>query len=230
MLVAALIGLAGPAAGGSKPWPEFYPGAQRVRVSDDLRANGRPMRLEYFITEDAPEQVVAWVQRRWLKQGMFVFRVPADPGHLALTGTDLRSGHQRALIVFREGRRTVALLSGGVAGRASAVERDPELPAFEGAIHLSRVDGWDGGVRSSTYSYVVKQPRVEHARFLVTAFRALGWQGGQRKPAKGVRADQAPLLFGRDERMCRVFLASPDNPELTSVRLTVTRRAGRSQR
>ena len=122
---------------------------------------------------------------------------------------ELAYGHQRALIVFREGQRTVALLSGGVAGRASAVERDPELPAFEGAIHLSRVDGWDGGIRSSTYSYVVKQRRAEHEQFLVTAFRALGWQGGRARAAKGVRADQLPLLFGREQRMCRVFLASP---------------------
>lgn len=224
--VTALLMLAATAQAGSAPWPEFYPGAQRVRVGDELVANGRPMRLEYFVTEDAPERVLSWVQRRWQQDGLFVFRVPADPGHLAMTGTDLRSGQQNTLLLFRERRRTVALLSRGVVGSPASVERDPELPAFEGAISLSRVDATDGGVRSSTYSYVVKQRRADHAQFLVTAFQALGWQGGQRKAVEGVKPDQAPLLFGKGARMCRAFIVPTDNPELCSVRMTVTRHAG----
>jgi hypothetical protein len=85
-----------------------YPGAVHTRIGDDLEIGGELYRIAYFTTVDSPLDVAEHFVREWRRRGYPTTAIGDFRSEGVVSAFLTREGVQRAVVVRREGMRTLA--------------------------------------------------------------------------------------------------------------------------
>lgn len=129
-----------------------YPNAVQMPMGTDMRLNGAPHHMTYFVTQDPVQRVVDYYRGVWESQGYRVFgRWDERSGHVHVVEKD---GTRKGISLLARGDDVLVLPSViGGSGFELLAPADARFPALPGSQPVTRLEAYDAGRRNLTYVY-----------------------------------------------------------------------------
>lgn len=166
---------------GPTPWPDIPapPRAQVEWVSDDMRVNGIPMRVQRFDSEASKEEIVAYYVAHWKTPQM-----PVQPGRTVAAVTEqgadtlvarTHGPYYSMVKVHRVGSGSEGTISTSQLLGVDPVVDPSGIPAPGNAQAVSVVEAIDNGKRNKQVLFVSRDSLDSVAGFYLQALRSSGW-------------------------------------------------------
>jgi len=215
----ALLAFAGSAAlaqasftRGSTPWPDIPtpPKAKVQWVSDDMRVNGIPMRVQTFNSEASKEEVVAYYTAYWKTA-----QTPPQPGKTVAAVTPkgddtLVARAHGPFYSMVQVRSAGPGRSSGTISTSQLLGVDPKIdssgvPAPSGATAVNVVEAIDNGKRNKQVLFISRDSLDSVSGYYQRSLARDGWALLQEQVGKSDKTDDAPTsalvrMYGRDKQ------------------------------
>ncbi len=173
-----------------------YPGAEVVRLAGEIAANGRPVQTSFFVTPDAPEEVVRFHVAHFRGKRVDLLDSSIPDGKL-LSVTDNHGGRQLLVTARRTGDGRTEVIRGvsplGVG--FGDTEPPPELPLPGDVVFATKTEDRAGGGKAITLTGFAARPAPAFEADLENGFRAAGWEGGRLSGAPPAPGELASSSF-----------------------------------
>lgn len=215
------------------PWPDVPPPpkAQVQWVSDDMRVNGVPMKVQAFQSRASKDEVVAFYMAHWRIAANAVPDPAKPPASVTAHGPDTlvarAHGPYYSLVKVRttpdggsEGTISTSLLL-GVEPRIDA----SGIPAPRSATPVNVVESIDNGKRNKQVMLVSREPLDSIASYYQTQLTASGWSLLQEQiaSAKGSQGPAIVRMYGRDKQQLDVAMGVDAERRLTIVTVNLVK-------
>lgn len=210
---------------GPTPWPELPapPKAKVEWVSDDMRLNGVPMRIQRFESEASKEEVVAYYAAYWQTS-----QSPAQPGKTSASvtpkGPDTLvarvTGPFYSMVKVRSaGGGSEGTISTSLLGGTEPTLDTAGVPAPASAKAANVVEAIDNGKRNKQVLFLSRDSMTSVAAWYANALRASGWTLLQENAAPASEGKPAGLvrMYSRKSQQLDVALGQDPAAGLTLI-------------
>lgn len=210
---------------GPTPWPELPapPKAKVEWVSDDMRLNGVPMRIQRFQSQASKDEVVAYYTSYW-QTG----QVPPQPGKTSAAvtpkGPDTLvariTGPFYSLVKVRSaGGGSEGTISTSLLGGTEPTLDTAGVPAPASAKAANVVEAIDNGKRNKQVLFLSRDSMASVAAWYANALRAGGWTLLQENAAPATADSPAGLvrMYSRKSQQLDVALGQDPAAGLTLI-------------
>ena len=201
---------------GPTPWPEL-PAPPRARVqwvSDDMRVNGVPMRIQRFDSQASREEVVAFYVAHWKLP-----QQPEQPGRTvaAVTprGPDVIVGRAHGPFYSVVKVRAAGSGSEGTMSTSQLLGTEPVLdaagvPSPQGAQVVNVVEAIDNGKRNKQVLFVSRDSADSVAGYYLRTLRSAGWTLLQEQQAPAVQDSGRAIvrMFSRKDQQLDIAVGT----------------------
>lgn len=211
---------------GSTPWPLIPdPPKSRVEwVSDDMRLNGIPMRVQHFESTASKEEVVAYYVAHW-RTG----QVPIKPGETVAAVTS----HGLDTLVARTHGPFYSMVkvrtagpghSEGTLSTSQLLGSDPKLdtsgiPSPSSAKPVNVVESIDNGKRNKQVLFFSQDSLLSVSSFYQQSLRAGGWTLIQEQSAPATAGAQPAIvrMYSRKQQQLDIALGVDKSKGVTLI-------------
>lgn len=210
---------------GPTPWPDLpAPPKARVEwVSDDMRLNGVPMRIQRFQSRASKDEIVAYYTSYWQTS-----QVPAQPGKTSAAVTS--RGHD-TLVARTTGPfyslvkvRSARTGSEGTISTSLLLGTEPSLntagvPAPASARPANVVEAIDNGKRNKQVLFVSRDSLASVAAWYAQTLHAAGWTLLQENAAPASANGPAGLvrMYSRKKQQLDIALGQDQTAGVTLI-------------
>jgi hypothetical protein len=196
--------------------PEFpTPPAGRLEwVAPNLRYSGVPMQIKELVTDQSPQQVIAFYKSAWGGQPPYYHEYDVAGWKAIAT---LRARCFYTVQVKAEGRGARALL--GVSARRDSAQpprQGSDFPALSGSRVLNDIEHYDYGKTGRTLLIANDFSPETNAAFYRRALKADGWVAIVDRPVPGPRGVSHVLVLKHGHHEASMTIA-PGAPRGSSI-------------
>jgi hypothetical protein len=226
---------------GPTPWPEIPapPKAKLAWVSDDMRLNGIPMRIQTFESDASKEEVVSYYVAQWkalaapdtnqASRGIphsGAASIPADR-----TATVTKHGNETIIARLVGPFYSMVKIKDAGPGRSEGtisnsllkgidVKLDPTgLPAPQDAVAVNVVEAIDQGKRNKQVLFLSKNSLSSAASYYENHLKSNGWNllQEQSSPASAGQPAAVVRMYAKDQQQLDVAIGVDMQRRLTVI-------------
>ena len=212
---------------GSTPWPDIPapPKAKVQWVSDDMRMNGVPMRIQTFESEASKEEIVAYYTAHWNVTNPPTAKPNEPMAAVTNKGADTMVTRLHGPFYSMVKVKSAGLgRSEGTISTSQMLGVEPKLdtsgvPAPQNAKPASVVEAIDNGKRNKQILFTSKDSLDSVADYYQTHLRSTGWSLLQEQIAKPTDGSPPAIvrMYARNQQQLDVAIGVDAPNRLTII-------------